>query len=183
MSRAEREDYEDPAQYREAVREYALQLAEAEAFVAVYPTWWYGLPAMLKGYFDRVWAPGIAFDMGADGAIQTDRLDNIRKLGVVTTYVSVVANPSLYGQPGAKTLGPRRSANYAPEAARSIGMFNTIWTARHRSAWNASVRRLRMLSPDGEGHYSHSSFLPDVAPVDHSLLFAVARGRRKPAPR
>jgi NAD(P)H dehydrogenase (quinone) len=88
MSREERKDYEDPAQYRETVKKYALQLAETEAIVAVYPTWWYGLPAMLKGYFDRVWAPGIAFDMGADGAIQTDRLANIRKLGVVTTYGS-----------------------------------------------------------------------------------------------
>ena len=44
------------------------------------------LPAMLKGYFDRVWAPGIAFDIGADGVFQTDKLNNIRKLGVVTTY-------------------------------------------------------------------------------------------------
>ena len=62
MSRDERQEYEDPAQYRETVMKYALQLAEAEAIVAVNPTWWYGLPAMLKGYFDRVWAPGIAFD-------------------------------------------------------------------------------------------------------------------------
>ena len=76
MSREERQQYEDPVQYRETVEKYALQLAEAEAIVAVYPTWWYGLPAMLKGYFDRVWAPGIAFDIGADG------------VGVVTTYGS-----------------------------------------------------------------------------------------------
>jgi NAD(P)H dehydrogenase (quinone) len=82
MSREERREYEDPAQYRAAIKKYALQLAETEAIVAVYPTWWYGLPAMLKGYFDRVWAPGIAFDMGADGAIQTERLDNIPRARV-----------------------------------------------------------------------------------------------------
>jgi NAD(P)H dehydrogenase (quinone) len=88
MSREERKDYGDPAEYRKAVDRYASQLAETEAVVAVYPTWWYGLPAMLKGYSDRVWAPGIAFDMGADGGIRTDKLVNIRKLGVVTTYGS-----------------------------------------------------------------------------------------------
>jgi putative NADPH-quinone reductase len=49
--------------YHDTVARYASQLAQAEAVVAVYPTWWYGLPAMLKGYFDRVWAPGIAFDV------------------------------------------------------------------------------------------------------------------------
>lgn len=106
MSRDERREYEDPAQYRAAVKKYALQLAETEAIVAVYPTWWYGLPAMLKGYFDRVWAPGIAFDMGADGAIQTERLDNIRKLGVVTTYGSPWWLIRLYmGDPERKLWG------------------------------------------------------------------------------
>jgi NAD(P)H dehydrogenase (quinone) len=106
MSREERKEYEDPAPYRETVKKYASQLAEAEAFVAVYPTWWYGLPAMLKGYFDRVWAPGIAFDLGADGAIQTDRLDNIRKLGVVTTYGSPWWLIRLYmGDPERKLWG------------------------------------------------------------------------------
>ena len=58
MSREERKDYGDPAEYRKAVDRYASQLAETEAIVAVYPTWWYGLPAMLKGSFDRVRAPG-----------------------------------------------------------------------------------------------------------------------------
>jgi putative NADPH-quinone reductase len=40
--------------YYQSVEKYARQLAAAEAVVAVYPTWWYGMPAMLKGYFDRV---------------------------------------------------------------------------------------------------------------------------------
>jgi NAD(P)H dehydrogenase (quinone) len=88
MSGEERKKYEDPDLYHQTVEKYAAQLAETEAIVAVYPTWWYGLPAMLKGYFDRVWAPGIAFDIGSDGAFETDRLSHIQKLGVVTTYGS-----------------------------------------------------------------------------------------------
>src|ERR1700759_3911857 len=78
----EKIEYSDSPHYVRSVEKYARQLAEAQALVAVYPTWWYGLPAMLKGYFDRVWAPGIAFDLGAGGVFQTHRLDNIRKLGV-----------------------------------------------------------------------------------------------------
>jgi NAD(P)H dehydrogenase (quinone) len=85
MLREERKEYEDPARYQETVEKYASQLADNEAIVAVYPTWWYGLPAMLKGYFDRVWAPGIAFDIGVGGAFKTDKLAHIQKLGVVTT--------------------------------------------------------------------------------------------------
>jgi NAD(P)H dehydrogenase (quinone) len=52
----------------------------------VYPAWWYGMPAMLKGYFDRVWLPGVAFDVTPDGRVLTDRLRRIRRIIVVTTY-------------------------------------------------------------------------------------------------
>jgi NAD(P)H dehydrogenase (quinone) len=54
--------------------------------VLVYPAWWYGMPAMLKGYFDRVWLPGVAFDVTPDGRVLTERLQRIRRIVVVTTY-------------------------------------------------------------------------------------------------
>jgi NAD(P)H dehydrogenase (quinone) len=106
MSREERQEYEDPARYHETVAKYASQLAQAEAIVAVYPTWWYGLQAMLKGHFDRVWAPGIGFDIGADGVFETDLLSHIRRLGVVTTYGSPWWLIRLYmGDPERKLWG------------------------------------------------------------------------------
>ena len=32
----------------------------ADALVFVYPTWWMGLPAILKGWLERVFVPGVA---------------------------------------------------------------------------------------------------------------------------
>jgi putative NADPH-quinone reductase len=82
----ERAIYGDAAAYFRSFEKYANQLASAEAIVLVYPAWWYGMPAMLKGYFDKVWAPGIAYDVTADGTVDTSRLAHIRRIAVVTTY-------------------------------------------------------------------------------------------------
>jgi len=60
----------------------------AEIMVLVFPTWWFGPPAILKGWFDRIWAPGIAYDHAADlGAIHP-RLRRLRKVIAITTLGS-----------------------------------------------------------------------------------------------
>jgi putative NADPH-quinone reductase len=66
----------------------ALELLWAEVVILVFPTWWFGLPAILKGWFDRVWAPGIAYDHAADmGPIQP-RLHQLRRTLAITTLGS-----------------------------------------------------------------------------------------------
>lgn len=64
--------------------EHVAALQQAEALVLVYPTWWYGLPAMLKGWFDRVWQPGVAFTIQG-GVFRTHQLPRLRRFAVITT--------------------------------------------------------------------------------------------------
>ena len=86
MSAAERGLYHDIPDNLAGIEDHVASLRRAEALELVYPTWRYGMPAMLKGWFDRVWAPGVAFALGA-GAI-TPLLTNIRRITVVTSYGS-----------------------------------------------------------------------------------------------
>ncbi len=37
------------------------KVKEAERLIFIYPTWWQNMPAILKGFFDRVFVSGFAF--------------------------------------------------------------------------------------------------------------------------
>lgn len=71
----------------ESAPEHVAALLEAEGLILVYPTWWYGPPAMLKGWFDRVWQPGVAFSL-QNGVFRTHCLTRLRRFAVITTYGS-----------------------------------------------------------------------------------------------
>ncbi len=86
MSAEERGRHHDVPRNLEGIADHVASLQRAEALVLVYPTWWYGMPAMLKGWFDRIWVPGVAFNLG-QGPIEP-LLTNIRHIAVVTTYGS-----------------------------------------------------------------------------------------------
>lgn len=51
----------------EDVQKEQMYLLWADHLIFVYPTWWWGPPAVLKGYLDRVFTPGFAFSVGPDG--------------------------------------------------------------------------------------------------------------------
>jgi NAD(P)H dehydrogenase (quinone) len=64
------------------------ELTEAEVLILIFPTWWYGFPAILKGWFDRVWAPGTAFDHAPDLSAMRPRLHGLRDVLAITTMGS-----------------------------------------------------------------------------------------------
>ena len=67
------------------VEHHVARLRAADALVLCFPVWWYGMPAILKGYFDRVWVNGVAFDLHAGGRMDPG-LHRLKKLWVVCTY-------------------------------------------------------------------------------------------------
>ena len=85
LSRAERLGYHEVPANRLPVQRYVERLEWAEALVFCFPTWCFGLPAMLKGFCDRVLVPGVAFDI-SDPQNVKPALTHIRRIGAVVTY-------------------------------------------------------------------------------------------------
>ena len=75
----------------------------AEALVLVYPTWWSGQPAILKGWIDRVLMNEVAWVLPEGAARIRPLLTNIRKVVVVTTHGSTKFVNSLEGEAGKRT--------------------------------------------------------------------------------
>lgn len=86
LSAEERRDYENVPHNRGPIAAEVAALEEARGLLLIYPTWWYGMPAMLKGWFDRVWIPGVAFGLDPQRGISIHTLVRIDRLMVVTTY-------------------------------------------------------------------------------------------------
>jgi putative NADPH-quinone reductase len=55
-------DYGDrDKRYSPEVHAHAERLLAADLVAAVFPVWWFGLPALLKGWIDRVWNYGLTY--------------------------------------------------------------------------------------------------------------------------
>jgi putative NADPH-quinone reductase len=84
MSRQERLEYHDETACTKPVQEYVDRLRAAEALVICTPVWNYGYPAILKGFLDRVFLPGVSFKLVNGKA--APNLQHIKKIAAVTTY-------------------------------------------------------------------------------------------------
>ncbi|WP_346892251.1 NAD(P)H-dependent oxidoreductase [uncultured Roseibium sp.] len=104
MSAEERRGYHEPDSNVQPVAEHVEAINWCEMIVFVYPTWWFGLPAMLKGWFDRVWVPHVTFEMPTESTGMKPKMQHIKKIAVVTTCGATWLVSKMVGEPGRKTI-------------------------------------------------------------------------------
>jgi NAD(P)H dehydrogenase (quinone) len=123
LSRAERISYHSVGANREFLPTHIERLLRCEGLVFVFPTWWYGMPAILKGYFDRVWLPGVAFEI-VDGRTRP-LLGHIKRYAAVTTYGSPWwLNNLILGNPNRRVLMRGMRHLISPRA-------HSLWLAQY----------------------------------------------------
>ena len=152
LARAEWEGYLDTPANRAPVAEDVASLQWADTLIFVYPTWWYGLPAILKGWLDRTMLPDVAFLM-PDGVNRTIRpnLTHITRLGIFTTCGASWWLTAFIGAPGRRTLTQGVGLLCAPRKRRVFAahylMDSSTPESRARHLAKVAAKMDRLIGP------------------------------------
>lgn len=123
LSGEELQSYPDPDAMTDDLDAHVAALRWAEGVIFIYPTWWSGQPAILSGWLQRVWRPGVGFHIMANRL--RPGLPQIRLLGVITSLGAKRWQWSLVlGAPGRKQMLRGLRACIAPRA-------RTFWLAHY----------------------------------------------------
>jgi putative NADPH-quinone reductase len=98
MTRQDRIEYHDVKVNRGRVGAYVDRLMRAEALCFSFPVWNMGFPAILKGFVDKVFLPGVSFHLKENGDY-VPGLRNVHRLGVACTYGGDRLRTFLAGDP------------------------------------------------------------------------------------
>ena len=102
MSRGDRLLYHEIPANRALARPWIERLEAAEALVMVFPTWVFAPPAILKGFCEKVFVPGFAFEL-VDGKVR-GAMRHLKRVGGVSTYGGTRLRAFLAGDPPRKLL-------------------------------------------------------------------------------
>jgi putative NADPH-quinone reductase len=141
LSAAERRRHLEPGS-DPAVADYVEDLAWCERLVLVYPTWWSGQPAMMKGWIERVWVRDVAFDLPPDSNRVHARLHNVRRLVAVTTHGSSKFVNAIEGEAGKRMVTRTLRAVCHPLA-------RTTWLAMYGVDTSTAAQRAAFLDRVG----------------------------------
>ncbi len=143
MSERERIEYRHANTNLAPVAAFANRLLAAEALVLVYPVWNEGFPAILKGFFDRIFIPGVSFTISPGGAV-TPNLQKLEKLAAVCTYGASRVTNFLLGDPPRRVVKRLvRSMPGHPVRCDYLAQYNMDHaTLEHRTAFLGKVMRV-----------------------------------------
>ncbi|MEM8747597.1 MAG: NAD(P)H-dependent oxidoreductase [Actinomycetota bacterium] len=121
---------------------HARLAQSVDTLVFVYPTWWGGLPAILKGWLDRVLVPGVGFVFSDDGKVRPG-LTNVRRIIGVSTYGSPRSYVRVMTDSGRRTLTRTLRVSCGPKTStRWFGLYSLDGTTEaERRAFADRVER------------------------------------------
>ncbi len=104
VTEAEKLQHTEHASSTPDLAHHVEALQWAQRLVLVYPTWFGGFPARLKGWFDRAWVMDVAFHLPEGTGRVRAGLKNIKRLEIVTTHGNSRLANFAQGNPGKLTV-------------------------------------------------------------------------------
>ncbi len=141
MTREERVAYHSDRPLLDPVVErHAALVKQAEALIFVYPTWWSMMPAILKGWLERVMVPGVGFVFDERHHVRRGLVNVHRVVGISTYGASWMYVKAIHDN-GRRTLLRALRLNTALLTRRSwLALYKMDSTTQQRRA--AFVRRV-----------------------------------------
>jgi putative NADPH-quinone reductase len=134
MSREGLLRYVDMSANTREVESYVQRLRAAEALVLVFPVWFDGLPAILQGYLQRVFLPGVAVRIDAAGLFHPN-LHHIKRMAAVCAYGEGRRDVSAKGDPPLRFVRDNIGVLIAPRGRfEYLALYDMNFTAAHRRA-------------------------------------------------
>ncbi|MGO4541397.1 NAD(P)H-dependent oxidoreductase [Paenibacillus sp. 2TAB19] len=115
----------------------------ADRIVLVYPVWWGMMPAVMKGFFDRILLPGFAFRYKENSMFFDKLLTGKTARLIVTSDTPSWYNRLIYGQAGHRVVKQSilQFCGIKPVRVTDIGPV-THATAENRKKWLEQAKRM-----------------------------------------
>lgn len=119
------------------------QILWADHLTFVYPIWWGGIPALLKGFVDRVFLPGFAFKYRSDSAFPDKLLKGRTAHLLVTMDTPPWYYRWIYRMPGLHQMRKTTLAFCGIKPTRTLTFGPMLGsTPAQRETWLAQTRTL-----------------------------------------
>jgi NAD(P)H dehydrogenase (quinone) len=134
MSREGLLHYVDTSANTCEVEAYVHRLRAAEAIALVFPVWFDGLPAIMQGYFQRVFLPGVAVRIDEAGLFHPN-LHHIKRMAAVCAYGEGERDVSAKGDPPLRFVRDNIGALIDPKGGfEYLALYDMNSTAADRRA-------------------------------------------------
>jgi len=122
------------------VLDYQRRINEADHLIIIFPIWWELMPAMTKGFIDKVMTKGFAFevDMNRMPPKITNKLKRLKDVTMITTMdTPALVYRILFGNAIKKSL--------ITGTFRKMGLKKTRWINLSKVKWSSKNERERWL--------------------------------------
>lgn len=138
-----------------SVQEHASELKRSRLLIIVHPDWWGQPPAVLKGWLDRVFRPGVAYDFRGQEFLEKERVPLLTGMRALLFATSDQPSPRGDEIPPLEHIWREHVFDYCGIAPYEVTVFYDVRnsTRRTRKRWLRTVaeaaERYSLDGPDG----------------------------------